>query len=313
MLFRLPFRLRRAPLGLAVVLSLAAFRADDPRDPGRVEHLADFPSKFVKPRHVDVWLPADYPRPGRRYAVLYMHDGQNLFHPASSYGGVAWEVDSTLARLQLRGAVRPDVIVVGVWNTDRRFREYCPARPYQLLSAARRAQLAQEGLLPGPPQSDEYLRFLVQELKPYVDGHYQTDKRRQSTFIGGSSMGGLISLYAAVEYPQVFGGAACLSTHWPLSLQDNPSDFTSACLRYLGQRLPAKGRRPRLYFDFGTATLDARYEPHQLRIDSLLRAKGYTGRDWLTRKYEGAAHSEASWKKRFEVPTRFLLSPAAGK
>ncbi|GAB2949778.1 alpha/beta hydrolase-fold protein [Hymenobacter coalescens] len=292
---------------------MLAFRADDPRDPGRVEHLADFPSQFVQPRHVDVWLPADYPRPGRRYAVLYMHDGQNLFHPASSYGGVAWEVDSTLARLQQRGEVRPDVIVVGVWNTGRRFAEYCPAKPFRLMSTARQAQLAQERLLAGPPLSDEYLRFLVQELKPYIDGHYQTDKRRQSTFIGGSSMGGLISLYAAVEYPHVFGRAACLSTHWPLSLQNNTADFTSACLRYLDQHLPNKGRRPGLYFDFGTTTLDARYEPHQRRVDSLLRAKGYTERNWRTRKYEGAAHNEAAWKKRFDVPARFLLGSFQGR
>lgn len=300
------FAARRWPLLLSAALSLAAFRADDPRDPGRVEHLADFPSKLVKPRQVDVWLPAGYPQLRRKYAVLYMHDGQNLFQPATSYGGVAWEVDSTLARLRQQNAIR-DVIVVGVWNTERRFAEYCPAKPYQLLSPARQAQLGGQPVPVGKPLSDEYLRFLTRELKPYIDQHYQTDARRESTFVGGSSMGGLISLYAAVEYPQVFGGAACLSTHWPLSLEDNTPDFTTACLRYLDQHLPAKAPRPRLYFDFGTATLDARYEAHQRRVDSLLRAKGYTGRDWQTRKFEGAAHSEASWKKHFDVPARFLL------
>ncbi|RTQ53336.1 esterase [Hymenobacter gummosus] len=293
------------PLGL--LLGLVAFRADDnPRDPGRVEHLADFPSQNVKPRHVDVWLPPGYPQPRRKYAVLYLHDGQNLFHPATSYGGVAWEVDSTLARLGHQGLIR-DVIVVGVWNTERRFAEYCPTKPYRILSPVRKAQLTQQNLLPGPPLGAEYLRFLTTELKPYVDQHYQTDQRREATFVGGSSMGGLISLYAAVEYPQVFGGAACLSTHWPLSLQDNTPDFTTAYLRYLDAHLTPQVPRPRLYFDYGTATLDARYEVHQRRVDSLLRAKGYTERNWLTRKYEGAAHTEAAWKKRFDVPARFLL------
>ena len=297
---------RRWPLLLGAVLGLLAFRADSPRDPGRVEHLADFPSKLVKPRPVDVWLPAGYPQPRRTYAVLYLHDGQNLFHPATSYGGTAWEVDSTLARLRAGGTIR-DVIVVGVWNTERRFAEYCPAKPYQLLSPARKAQLARQPVPITAPSSDAYLRFLTQELKPYIDQHYQTDARRESTFIGGSSMGGLISLYAAVEYPRVFGGAACLSTHWPLSLEDNTPDFTTACLRYLAQQLPARAPRPRLYFDFGTATLDARYETHQHRVDSLLRTKGYTARDWQTRKFEGAAHSEAAWRKRFDGPARFLL------
>jgi predicted alpha/beta superfamily hydrolase len=300
---------RRLGLGcgllLGGLLSLAAFRTDDPRDPGRVEHLADFASKFVQPRHVDVWLPAGYPQPGRRYAVLYMHDGQNLFHPGSSYGGVAWEVDSTLAALTGRREIR-DVIVVGIWNTALRFPEYTPAKPFRRLSAARQTQMQRE--YQHAPLSDEYLRFLVQELKPYVDQHYQTDRRREATFVGGSSMGGLISLYAAAEYPRVFGGAACLSTHWPLSLQDNTADFTSAYLRYLQEQLPIKKLRPRLYFDHGTATLDARYAGHQQRVDSLLRAKGYReGRDWLTRRYEGAAHSEGAWKKRFDEPARFLL------
>ncbi|KUG06409.1 alpha/beta hydrolase [Solirubrum puertoriconensis] len=287
---------------LALCLLLVAFRTDNPRDPGRVEHLADFKSKHVKPRHVDVWLPDGYPQPGRKYAVLYMNDGQNLYHPATAYGGVAWEVDSTLAALG--GQVR-DVIVVGIWNTDLRFAEYAPAKPYQLMPAVRREQLARER--PGQPLSDAYLRFVVEELKPYIDKHYRTDKRRQSTFIGGSSMGGLISLYAALEYPKVFGGAACISTHWPLSLQDNTPDFTNAMLRYLADKLPQGKRRPRLYFDYGTATLDARYEVHQLRIDSLLRAKGYDTQHWQTLKFEGAAHNEGSWKKRFATPARFLL------
>ncbi|OON70478.1 alpha/beta hydrolase [Hymenobacter sp. CRA2] len=300
----LPIRL------LSLALLLAAFRADDPRDPGRVEHLADFASKFVKARHVDVWLPAGYPQPGRKYAVLYLHDGQNLYHPATSYGGTAWEVDSTLAALGQRQQVR-DVIVVGIWNTDQRFAEYAPAKPYQLLSPARRTQLAQQHI--GAPLSDAYLRFIVQELKPYVDQHYRTDPRRASTFIGGSSMGGLIALYAALEYPRVFGGAACLSTHWPLSLQDNTADFTNACLRYLDAQLSRPSRGPRLYFDYGTATLDVRYEVHQLRIDSLLRAKGYSAQQWQTRRYEGAAHNEASWKKRFDVPARFLLGTAPAR
>ncbi|AYA38387.1 alpha/beta hydrolase [Hymenobacter oligotrophus] len=297
---------RRALQLAAVCLLLVAFRADNPRDPGRVVHLADFQSKHVKPRHVDVWLPDGYPQPGRKYAVLYMHDGQNLYHPATAYGGTAWEVDSTLAALG--GQVR-NTIVVGIWNTDLRFAEYAPAKPYQLLPAARREQLAQER--PGQPLSDAYLRFIVEELKPYIDGQYRTDKRRNATFVAGSSMGGLISLYAAMEYPRVFGGAACVSTHWPLSLKDNTPAFTNAMLRYLAAKLPTGKRRPRLYFDYGTATLDARYEVHQLRIDSLLRAKGYDAQHWQTQKFAGAAHNEGSWKKRFATPALFLLGAQA--
>ena len=291
----------------ALPLFAALIRAvsPDPAAPGRIEHLANFPSRFVKPRNVDIWLPEGYPQPGTRYAVLYMQDGQNLFDPKSSYGSVAWEVDSTLAALGR--SVRP-CIVVGIWNTDRRFTEYAPAKPYAAMSAARREKINQER--PGQPLSNEYLKFIVRELKPYVDKHFQTSPRRADTFVAGSSMGGLISLYAAMEYPKVFGGAACFSTHWPLSLKENTPDFTTAMLRYLGHRLNRPSvKRPRLYFDYGSATLDAWYRPHQLRVDSLLRTQQYDSTTWITRSFPGAAHNEAAWKKRTALPLRFLLGP----
>ncbi|GAB2865666.1 alpha/beta hydrolase-fold protein [Hymenobacter ruber] len=287
----------------ALPLFAALIGADvpSPANPGRLEHLADFPSKFVKARHVDVWLPKGYPQPGTRYAVVYMQDGQNLFDPKNAYGGVAWEVDSTLAALG--PAVRP-CIVVGIWNTERRFPEYTPAKPYATMSAARRAQIEQER--PGAPLSDAYLKFVVQELKPYVDKHFQTSPRRADTFVAGSSMGGLISLYAALEYPKVFGGAACFSTHWPLSLKENMPDFTTAMVQYLDKQLPRSGK-PKIYFDHGSATLDAWYEPHQLRIDSVMRAHGYNASNWLSRSFPGAAHNEAAWKKRVGPALQFML------
>ncbi|MDO7846387.1 alpha/beta hydrolase-fold protein [Hymenobacter sp. M29] len=284
-------------------LTLCLLRADGPgtANPGRIEHLADFPSRFVKAHHVDVWLPTGYPQPGTCYAVVYMQDGQNLFDPKNAYGGVAWEVDSTVAALGTK--LRP-CIVVGVWNTARRFPEYTPAQPYATLPPATRARLEQAQ--PVGPLSDEYLKFLVQELKPYVDQHFQTSPKRADTFVAGSSMGGLVSLYAALEYPKVFGGAACFSTHWPLSLQENTPAFTTAMVQYLGRKLPRR-HRPRLYFDYGSATLDAWYAPHQTRIDSVLRAHHYSAANWLTRSFRGAAHNEAAWKKRVPPALEFLL------
>ena len=280
---------------------VAADTPPTPANPGRLKRLADFPSKFVKPRTVDVWLPEGYPQPGTRYAVLYMQDGQNLFDPKNSYGGVAWEVDSTLAALG--PAVRP-CIVVGIWNTDRRFTEYAPAKPHAAMNTAAKERVNQER--PGQPLSDAYLRFIVRELKPYIDKHFQTSPRRADTFVAGSSMGGLISLYAALEYPQVFGGAACFSTHWPLRLKENRFDFTTAMVQYLDKKLP-RNRKPKLYFDRGSATLDAWYEPHQLRIDSVVRAHGYGAGNWLSRSFPGAAHNEAAWKKRVPLALPFLL------
>ena len=298
------FRWFRFLLPLPWALALALMSADapaPPANPGRVEHLPELASRFVKTRRVDVWLPEGYPKPGTRYAVLYMQDGQNLFDPQNAYSGVAWEVDSTLAALG--PAVRP-CIVVGIWNTDRRFTEYAPAKPYAAMPAAAQARIAQER--PGQPLSDEYLKFLVRELKPYVDQHFQTSPRRADTFVAGSSMGGLISLYAALEYPQVFGGAACFSTHWPLSLKENRSDFATAMVAYLDKKL-LRNPKPRLYFDHGTTTLDAWYAPHQARIDSTERAHGYAAGNWRSQRFPGAAHNEVAWKKRVGPALEYLL------
>jgi predicted alpha/beta superfamily hydrolase len=159
------------------------------------------------------------------------------------------------------------------------------------------AQLARER--GGVPRSDSYLRFLVDELKPLVDAHYRTLPGRQHTFVMGSSMGGLISLYAVEEYLDVFGGAGCLSTHWPAG--------GNLLVDAMGARLPRPGAH-RLYFDYGTATLDADYEPYQVRMNGHLEAAGYSrGRDWMTGKFEGAEHNEGAWRARVETPLRFLL------
>jgi enterochelin esterase-like enzyme len=118
--------------------------------------------------------------------------------------------------------------------------------------------------------------------------------------IMASSMGGLISLYALVEYPEIFSGAGCLSTHWPIG--ENP------LVECLGRALPPACRH-RLYFDFGTTRLDTTYAPVQQRMDTFVRAAGYVhGWDWLTHTFEGAEHTEAAWRDRVHLPLRWLLA-----
>ena len=131
-------------------------------------------------------------------------------------------------------------------------------------------------------EADEYLRFLTSELKPFIDSHYSTLPDRQHTFVAGSSMGGLISLYALCEYPDVFGGAACMSTHLPMITSadyDRAADISQtvfeAFLRYLSDNLPASSGSHLLYTDRGDSTLDALYPPYQDRLDSFLSARGW--------------------------------------
>ena len=147
---------------------------------------------------------------------------------------------------------------------------------------------------------------MVKELKPYIDSHYAVSTKTEDTFIAGSSMGGLISMYALCEYPNVFGGAACLSTHWPgiFSMEGNP--IPDAFLAYMNKHLP-KANTHKLYFDYGDQTLDALYLPLQQKVDSLMLAKGYNDSHWLTKFYPGDDHSEKSWNKRLHIPLEFLL------
>lgn len=266
---------------------------------GVIKRYADFVSHYVLPRHVDIWRPPDYETAlDTRYPVIYMHDGQNLFEPDSSYIGVDWGVDEAMTLLihqyRFTGA-----IIVGIWSNHLRLREYMPYKP--LIASPDRRLLAQFNRgAGGAPLSDYYLKFIVTALKPFIDKTNRTLTDRANTFIMGSSMGGLISLYALTEYPDVFGGAGCLSTHWPIG-----QEILVDCL---GAVLPRAGNH-RLYFDYGTATLDADYEPYQQRMDALLRKAGYTSQDWMTRKFKGADHSERAWRARAHIPLSFLLQP----
>jgi predicted alpha/beta superfamily hydrolase len=268
---------------------------------GAIRRHADFPSRFIAPRHVDVWLPPGYhTHPEARFPVLLMHDGQNLFDPGSAYGKVDWGIDEAVTRLSAEGRI-PETIVVGVWNSPLRWREYMPQKVFAALQGSKAALLRTRFLekAGGESCSDSYLRFLVEELKPFIDSTYRTLPGKESTFIMGSSMGGLISLYAICEYPHVFQGAGCLSTHWPAG--------ENFIVDYLGARLPEPSSH-RLYFDYGTLGLDAGYPRFQQRMDRHLTASGYLpGKSWLTRKFDGADHNEASWRERLHIPLEFLL------
>lgn len=267
---------------------------------GATESWQRVPSRHVDARDVDVWLPPSYGRdPERRYPVLYMHDGQNLFDPTLGYTGTDWDIDGAMTHLIDAGEVR-EAIVVGVWNTPLRFAEYMPKAPV-------RTETVGSGIDGGPVfraeeiRSDAYLHFLVDELKPFIDAQYRTRPGRDDTFAMGSSMGGLISLYAVAQYPEVFGGAGAVSTHWPAC--------DGCMIDWLGAHLPDP-KTHRLYFDHGTATLDAMYAPFQARMDKALREGGYVeGGNATTRRFEGAEHNEAAWRARVDIPMRFLLKP----
>ena len=296
---------------------LLACEAPPPKDlptvtSGTIERIPLFPSIHISPRNIDIWLPEGYDKK-QQYAVLYMHDGQMLYDAATTWNKQEWGVDEVMGKLIGEGIVEP-CIVVGVWNGgSSRHSDYFPQKPFESLPVAFRDSLvdqvkrnAETALFSTTVQSDAYLRFLVQELKPYVDSHYSTLTDRAHTFVAGSSMGGLISMYALCEYPAVFGGAACLSTHWVGTFETENNPIPAAFIGYMKDHLPDPATH-RLYFDYGTETLDALYEPFQLQVDSVMQEAGYSEENWQTLKFEGHDHSEKAWNKRLAIPLRFLL------
>ncbi|GAA4323626.1 alpha/beta hydrolase [Flaviaesturariibacter amylovorans] len=274
---------------------------------GSIQRLEAFPSKYVDARNIDVWLPDGYPAAGT-YAVLYMHDGQMLFDSTITWNRQEWRVDETAGRLQREGLTIPFIVVAIPNHPKYRFAEYFPSIAAKVMSVnlTRIDSLRIE--LQGRVRSFYYMKFLTEELKPYIDRHFATYTDAAHTFIAGSSMGGLISLYGFTEYPKVFGGAACLSTHWPGSLKRFSGTETNFpyIKEYVGLRLKKPGKR-RLYFDRGDRTLDSFYAPFQPVIDSIAKKREYGSRNYRTLVFPGADHSERAWAARLEEPLLFLF------
>lgn len=259
---------------------------------------------------VDIWLPDNYNSASEeRYPVVYMHDGQNLFDPTLSYAGAAWEVEQTLGMLIENEWIEAP-IVVGIHNRGTlRPSDYIPEKPaMEYISEADREASGMWKVVNNKFYGDEYMRFIAMELKPAVDRMFATRTGATDTFIMGSSMGGLASIYAMCEYPDVFGGVACLSTHWIGNFEQESYIYPSAMLAYLEDHLPSADTH-RIYLDRGTVDLDSYYESWEERARDLVRAKGYS--EATDNLYvftdNGASHTEVYWAQRVDRPLHFLL------
>lgn len=294
-----------------LMLVPAAYAADSTVTAGRLVFHDDIPSQNITPRRIAVWLPDGYEQGDDRYAVIYMHDGQNLFDAATTSYGHEWGVDEVVTDLMAQGKL-PRTIVVGIWNTDNRWAEYTPAKVLDAASWRTRWSIFANSL-GQKPVSDAYLRYLVQDVKPFIDRTYRTRPDPAHTVTIGSSSGALIATYAMLEYPQVFGGAAAVSAHWRSvgtefqSWWDGEVTPLQAMINYVAGSFPADGAH-RLYFDHGTLNLDASYPPEHAAMTAALAAKGLVpDRDFMARGFEGADHNEQSWRARLDVPLLYLL------
>ena len=272
---------------------------DAPPDPilparaGEIRTHPGFPSRHVPARDVQVYLPPGYGSgEGRRYPILYLHDGQNVFDARGV--GMEWQVDETAESLIRAEQIQP-LIVVAIDNGQARTDEYTPTFVDRTIPDGRR--------LRGGGKASLYARFLLEELKPFVDRTYRTRTDPASTATGGASHGGLVSLYLALEHPEVFGQALVMS---PSAAWDD--DVLIKRVRALPRKLPV-----RFWVDVG-AQEDPWLVGGARRLREALAAKGWIeGRDLHFLEQPDGSHDEISWASRMPDALRFLWPRDGGR
>lgn len=275
---------------------------------GKLLRIAKFPSEHITPRTVDVWLPEGYSE-SKKYAVVYMHDGQMLFDASATWNHQEWMVDEVASKLMQTNKTR-DFIVVGIHSiSETRYGDLFPQNAINYLDSSEKKKFLAHAKTENPNlvfKGNAYLKCVVAEIKPYIDHAFSTAANRDNTFVSGSSMGGLMSWYAICQYPNVFGGAACISTHWPGGDPEMDQGFPNAFFKYIKDHMP-NPEQHKLYFDFGTKTLDQYYPKFETSVTNMFQNAGYTSSNFNNIKFEGADHSEASWQERLDIPLSFLL------
>jgi predicted alpha/beta superfamily hydrolase len=253
---------------------------------GTIHTHAAFPSRRVKPRDVQVYLPPGYEREkSRRYPVLYLQDGQNVFEPGAV--GMEWRVDETADDLIRAGRIEP-LIVVAVANTNARRDEYTPTSV--------ELKRPDGGTSKGGGKATLYGRFLIEELKPFIDRTYRTLGNAASTAVGGSSLGGLASIWLALQHPEVFGSVLAVS---PTVWWDNSVILT----RIAALPRPAPVR---IWVDIGTLEGENALSGARRLRDALLDKGWRPGANFEYLEQEGGRHDEISWGSRVEAMFDFL-------
>ena len=248
-----------------------------------VQRYHNFVSQYVPYRRdLVVYLPPDYESEERHYPVLYLHDGQNLFDPETAYvRGMDWKADETADSLIRAGEIEP-LIIVGIFNTgEHRIEEYTPTRDRKL----------------GGGHAELYGHMLVEELKPFIDERYRTLPDAHNTGLGGSSLGGLATLYLGFTHPEVFGKLAVLS---PSVWWDN-----KAILKIIRATQPKP--RLKIWLSMGTEESKSGLRDANSLRDTLVARGWNEGEDLHYEVISGGKHDEAAWAEKVDPVLRYLF------
>ena len=259
---------------------------------GNIKRHRAFPSKILgNRRDVLVYLPPGYRRFSRKdYPVLYLHDGQNVFDAATAFAGVEWGVDETAERLIRKKLIEPLIIVAIANMGEDRIHEYAPTRG--VIDARAKRKKRSRGL------ARLYGHFLMDELKPYIDWKYRTKRGREFTGLGGSSLGGLVTLAIGILYPQAFSRLIVMS----------PSIWWDDFAIY--RLVDSIEEKPSLKIWLDTGTAEPGWEQARELCNRLIEKEWKLLDDLQYLEVEGADHSEAAWARRVGPALRFLFPPA---
>lgn len=243
---------------------------------GEIDYIHEYYSIYLKnERDIIIWLPPTYHFSSKKYPVLYVQDGQNLFDPNTSFIGKDWKIDEVASGL-IRDKLIEEIIIVGIYNQKDRIEEY--------------NYFSEKG--------KKYANFMLRELKPFIDEKYRTKSIPYQSALMGSSMGGLISFQIFWNFPQVFGKAACLSNSFWVNdkkvfemIKKNKESFSA---------------QNRLYIDCGSEEKDL-IEDFNRMVDELKDIHSEAEFDFGSYIDEGSSHTESDWANRLHIPLRFLF------
>jgi predicted alpha/beta superfamily hydrolase len=249
---------------------------------GTVEYHRNLQGKGIKPRDIIVWLPPGYEADvNKSHPVLYMHDGQNIIDPKISTFQVDWQIDETADSLIRKGLIEP-IIIVGIYSTSDRNEEYSEQ-----------------------PLGFAYMKFIIDSLKPFIDRNYRTLTGSKNSASGGASLGGLIPLIMAWEYPEVFSKAICFSPAFKI----DKYNFVDNVIGYAGKK-----KNIQVYINNGGNELDSQLQPGvDEMIDALIKQGYIQGKDFYFSKIKNSQHGERDWAKSIWRALIFMFGTEKGR